>query len=587
MNICTKIICTIGPATSSFKNIERLILGGMNVARLNFSHGSYKEHLEIINNIKKARDKLKRSVAIMLDTKGPEIRIKKVKSGSINVKRGEILKIKKSFLNEDDVIEIDPYEVIGSFKKNMKVLFNDGYILSKIIDKKDQIIFLKILNDGVLKNGNSVNIPDCHLKLPALTKKDKEDLAFGCKNDIDIVAASFIRSKEHLISIKKFLFDQRKSEVMVIAKIESKEGVDNFKDILKIADGIMVARGDLGVEVDLSLVPKYQKMMIRESNNNFIPVTIATQMLESMINFPRPTRAEVSDVANAIYDTASSLMLSAETSIGKYPVESVKQMRDIIKKTESDFDNLAFFEKESNIKNMDISTSMSIAAVKTSYSANAKAFFIYTSSGFTAKLISRWRPNKPIFALTTNKKIYNQLSIVWGVIPVYRERCNDAKEAFEIMSSFAVSKKMLSFGDLVVVTAGVPFGRKGSTNLMMLDSVGHILVRGIKGFGSSREGIVTILLSSKEKKVKNRIIVISNFDDSYIPLIRDSKGVIFQSSIADVELEKKVIKLAKKFNIPLIIRANNASSLLEEGQRVVLDTKKGLIYLKERKERGK
>ncbi|OGN64965.1 MAG: pyruvate kinase, partial [Chlamydiae bacterium RIFCSPLOWO2_01_FULL_28_7] len=344
----TKIICTLGPSSNSLEMIIELIKTGMNVARINFSHGTHEEHFKTIQNIKEAREKTNIPISIMLDTKGPEIRVGELKNDVLELKTKQKVKLIRGEAKNDDEIPINPFEVLKILKPSQKILFDDGYISAKVIEKDDDYILIEIQNNGILKSKKSINIPNVQLSLPAVTEQDIKDLKFGCENDIDIVAASFIRSADHVLEIKKILHQNNCSDVSVIAKIESAEGVDNFDEIAEAADGIMVARGDLGVEVDLSLVPKLQKIMIHKCYDACKPVVIATQMLESMIQNPRPTRAEVSDVANAIYDSSSAVMLSAETASGKYPIETVRQMKKIIHETESDFDYKDFFYKESH-----------------------------------------------------------------------------------------------------------------------------------------------------------------------------------------------------------------------------------------------
>lgn len=581
MDIHTKIICTMGPNISSIKSILKLISCGMNVARINFSHGSIKEHKQLICNLKIAREKANKPLAIMVDTKGPELRVRKMAFDEIVLKKGKILKIIKNKTVNKDEIYIEPFSALKFVKEGVKILFDDGYIESEVIEKKKEYLKIRILNDGILKLNKGVNIPDASLNMPFITQKDLEDLEFSIKEDIDLIAASFIRSEQNILAIKKFLIERKKSNILVIAKIESKEGIKNFDKILEVADGIMIARGDLGVELDVSLVPKLQKMMIEKSSFKHKPVIIATQMLESMIENPRPTRAEVSDVANGIYDYSSCVMLSAETSIGKYPFKVVDRMKSIIKETEKDIDYLSFFERnELFIGTRSISNSLSVAAVKTAYSAGAKLFFVYSSSGFTAKLISRWRPKMPIITLTKDIKTYNQLSFVWGVIPLYSKTCKNLKEAFSIMEKFVLKEKIIEFGDIVVVTGGTTFGKRGSSNLMILASIGNILVRGTMGFGKKIDGKVAILmtLDEKIKNLNQKIIIIPRCDDLHSNLFKEAKGVILQNSEGDLLSEKKAIFFAEKYKKPLIIRAENASSLLLEGQKITLDTKKALIY---------
>ncbi len=581
MFLRTKIICTMGPQTSSKEKMIALIDAGMNVARLNFSHGSYDWHLQIINRLKKAREKNKKPVAILLDTKGPEIRIRKVKKDLIRLKPKDRLILVEKFSGKADEAMIDPFSVLSCVEEGMNILFDDGYIQSHVVEKTKRGVVVEIKNPGALKSGKKVNIPDAILNLPALSEKDMEDLKFGCKHGIDLVAASFVRSAEHVLMIKNFLEKECSYEIPVIAKIENKEGIKNFDSIVEVADGIMVARGDLGVEIDLSLVPKLQKMMIRKSTMGCKPVVIATQMLESMIQNPRPTRAEASDVANAIYDSASSVMLSAETSVGKYPVESVLQMRKIIQETEGDFDYLSFFEREAKGDYYDVSSSVAIAAVKTAYSSRAKAIFVFTHSGFTARLVSRFRPQVPIIALTTSAKIYHQLSYLWGVSSLLSKKCKNADEAFALMSQFALQKGLVSFGDLVVMTAGVPFNKKGSTNLMMVESIGHVLVRGYLGVGTPVKGRVAMCGFAEKKSVKNvsgKILVIPRCDESYVPLMCSASGVILQNHMGDTSSEKYALAAAKSLHISLIVRADHAMSLLKEKEFVILDPEKGLVY---------
>ena len=327
--IHTKIICTMGPSVNSIEKISELIQAGMNVARLNFSHGTHEQHQEIIRKIKKAREKLQKPVAILLDTKGPEIRIGKVKNEEIKVKEKDILRLVKNNTDKEKDIPVFPFEVLENIKPEIKVLSMMVILFLGLLERKG-FYRSRIENSGVIKSGKGVNIPQAELNLPAVTEKDVQDLRFGCQNDIDIIAASFIRSAEHVLTIKKLLAEEKRPDIPIIAKVENIQGVENFDAILEVADGIMIARGDLGVEINVGQVPRIQKIIIRKCYLAFKPVVTATQMLESMINNPRPTRAEVSDVANAIYDSTSLVMLSGETAIGKYPLEVVKQMKNII-----------------------------------------------------------------------------------------------------------------------------------------------------------------------------------------------------------------------------------------------------------------
>ncbi len=574
MRTRTKIVCTIGPAVSSYEKILELIDAGMSVARLNFSHGTHEEHSKTIQFLKRARAEKGIPLAIMLDTHGPKIRVGKLPGDLLVLKPGDRLK-----LGTD--IPIQPMDVLSALHPGMSLLFDDGYIVSQVVETKGNEVIVEIKNEGVLKSGKGVNIPGAIVPLPALTASDIDDLKFGCKHDVDFVAASFIRSAHNILSIKKLLAEEGKGDILVIAKIESTQGVENFDSIVQVADGIMVARGDLGVEVDLAIVPKLQKMMIRKCYQACKPVVTATQMLESMIQNPRPTRAEVSDVANAIYDSTSLVMLSGETAVGKYPIETVQRMREIVQEAESDFNYHDFFLLNSQRDYHDVSSALSMAAVKTAYSANAKCIFAFTASGGTARLVSRLRPSIPIIAVTPSMKIYNQLAFNWGVVPVFAEGCKNSKEAFAAASEFAMQEGLLSFGDLVVVTAGDPFGKKGSTNMMMVEHIGEVLVRGHKGYGAKVSGKVRLLLTLEEchpDELEGKIAVISHCDHLFLPILKKAAGVILQNFIGDSTSEKTVALLAKTFEIPTMSRADGAMSILKEGEEVTLDPQKGLVY---------
>ena len=470
--IRTKIICTIGPSVNSLEKMIQLMENGMSVARINFSHGTHEEHEKTIALLKETREKLQRPLAIMLDTKGPEIRLGKIKEGQVELKTGQRWFLQKEEIVGDETkVTILPANIIDQLKIGTQILFDDGHLSSSVIEKNQEGILVELHNGGSIRSGKGVNIPNTSLDLPAVTKKDIDDILFGCKHDIDIIAASFIRSDEHIYQIKKILADEKKQETLIIAKIENSEGVKNFDSIVEAADGIMVARGDLGVELHLSQVPRLQKMMIRKCYMAGKPVVTATQMLESMINNPRPTRAETSDVANAIYDSTSSVMLSGETAIGRYPIETVNVMKSIIKETESDFNYRTFFDQHIPIVYEDVPSSVTLASVKTAYSSNAKAIFVFTRTGLTARLLSRLRPKMPIIAMTDSKKVYNQLGFYWGIIPFFYPDCKSIRESIEKMSTWALEKKLVMAGDLVVVIGGTPFGLKGSSNMMIVEKI--------------------------------------------------------------------------------------------------------------------
>lgn len=572
----------MGPAVWSYEKIVQLIDAGMNVARLNFSHGTHEDHARTIQFLKKAREDKKVPLGIMLDTKGPEVRLGLCKHDQFPVKTGQrLLLVKEEILGDPTKVQVTPPLVIDALQVGMRVLIDDGYILSHVIEKNKQGIVIELENDGLIKSQKGINVPGVNFDLPAMTEQDIKDITFGCEHDIDMIAASFIRSADHILEIKRLLIEQKKSEIIVLAKIENSLGVQNFDAILQVADGIMVARGDLGVELPLKEVPRLQKMMIRKCSQAAKPVITATQMLESMIKNPRPTRAEVSDVANAIYDSTSAVMLSGETAVGEYPIETVKMMKSIVHEAEKDFNYQDFFNRQTRKDFNDVSNCVALASVKTAYSAQAKGIFVFTNSGTTARLVSGFRPEIPIVALTPHVKIYHQMVLNWGIIPADPMLADNSEEAFRVVSCFALKKGIVAYGDLVVVTSGSPFGISGTTNMMLVESIGAVLVRGHPHPGHRIHGKITILLSTDEKLhggTNDRILVISRCDDSYLPFLRSAIGIVLQNHPDDTDSERYALKIAKMLNIPILTRADSALSLLKEGQVVTLDPQKGLVY---------
>jgi pyruvate kinase len=582
MRTQTKIVCTIGPAVSSRDQMEKLLKAGMNVARLNFSHGTYPDHLKIIENLKDVRESLNVPLAIMLDTKGPEIRLGKIEQGSMDLSKGMLWRLMKSeALGNEEQVSIHPPEVLDCVEVGSSILFDDGYISSKVLEIHDDHVLIHIENSGVIKSGKGVNIPNVRLNLPAVTEKDINDIRFACEQDLDVLAASFVRSAEHVMVIRKLLQDFGKPETLIIAKIENGEGVQNFEDILHVSDGIMIARGDLGVEVPLSRVPVLQKKMIRKCYLAGKASVTATQMLESMIHSPRPTRAEVSDVANAIYDSTSAVMLSGETAVGEYPIETVETMKQIIHEAENNFDYRQLFEYHTVIKYRDVPSSITLATVKTAYNSEGKAVFAFSSGGHTARLLSRLRPQMPIVALTPFKKTYQQLALSWGVVPCLKGDCSDVREAFHLSSQFAIEQNLVSYGDLVVVTAGSPFGVSGTTNMMLVENIGSVLVRGKKGCGSPVHGKLVFLLFPEDKRaylVRDRIIVIPRYHEDFMPFIREASAIILQSNLDDKDSNELLFDYCEANDKTCIVKADGALTILQEGMLVTVDPGKAIVY---------
>lgn len=571
----------MGPSVATPEQIEALIQAGMNVARLNFSHGTHEEHGHMIHMLKAARAKLGVPLAIMLDTKGPEMRLGRLKKAEIELKEGSrVWLVKEEIEGDESRITLRPPAAFDCLKKEMLVLLDDGYIITHVVAVDSRGVQVEVDHGGVMKPSRGVNIPGAEVDLPPMTQKDIEDIRFGCSQDIDLIAASFIRSPEHVMAIKQLLEKEGHPDISVIAKVENKEGVQAFDGIVQVADGIMVARGDLGVELPLSQVPRLQKMMIRKSYLAAKSSVTATQMLESMIKNPRPTRAEASDVANAIYDSTSAVMLSGETAVGKYPIQAVKMMRSIIEEAETDFGYYDFFKQTSQRAFYDVPSSVAIATINTAYSSNAKAIFVFTTTGSTARLLSRLRPEMPILAMTPSMKVYHQLAISWGVIPIFCQGVHTIEEAKQKITKFALEKGYVGYGDLVIITAGTPFGRAGTTNMMVVDSIGDVLVRGSEGLGEKVHGKVFLQPSpdTKEYAVKGKILVLTRCDETYLPLLKQAAGVLLHSHIEDTESENYLKHTAQALNLPILLRAEGASDILRNEQLITLYPSQALVY---------
>lgn len=467
----TKIVCTIGPSVASLEKMIALMEAGMNVARLNFSHGAHAEHQKNIELLKKARETVGRPLAIMLDTQGPELRLGKIEGGLV-LKCGDHIEVGTQKTHSHlPLVPFEHTEILANLKPGTKILFDDGYIVGQLLEVHKGSATIEIQNNGVLKSQKKMNVPGVLIPLPTLSEKDRDDLRFGCEQGADIVAASFVCTAQDVVSIKNFLAEQGRPDILVIAKIESVLGVENFDSIVEASDGIMIARGDLGVELDLAYVPRLQKMMIRKCFQACKPSITATQMLESMIVNPRPTRAEASDVANAVYDCTSAIMLSGETAVGKYPIETVERMYSIALASESDIQYRDFLEQNSKLYGQGISSAVAVAAVNTAYHISARMIFAFTTSGNTARCVSRLRPEMPILAITSNPVVYQQLALNWGTIPFLCKGCSSVKEAFKEAREFALDQGLVSIGDLVVITSGVPFGQQGTTSMMMVETI--------------------------------------------------------------------------------------------------------------------
>lgn len=467
----TKIICTIGPASQSEEKIEELILGGMDVARLNFSHGSHEEQKMKFDRICKVRSRLGLPVAIMLDTKGPEIRLRDFADGSVILKAGQKFSLTTDDIKGDSAkVAISCKELLSDCKRGTRILIDDGLIELEVDEVTGNNINCTVINGGKISDKKGVNVPGVDLSMPYLSDTDYDDIMFGIEMGFDFIAASFTRTQEDVLVIKRIL-QQNNSHMKVIAKIESVQGVKNLKEILSVADGIMVARGDLGVEIPFEEVPVLQKRMIRMAEASGKYVITATQMLDSMIEHPRPTRAEATDVANAIYDGTTAIMLSGETASGKYPLESVKTMAKIAEYTESDIDYVGLLEKRKDQAELDITTAISHATCSIAAEVRADAIITVTMSGFTAGMVSRYKPNCQIIGCSVNPVVCRQINMMWGVVPILIKKADDAEGLFHEAIDSAEAAGLIHKGEKVVLTAGVPLGESGKTNMLRVITI--------------------------------------------------------------------------------------------------------------------
>ncbi len=470
----TKIICTIGPASGNEEVLEKLALAGMNVARFNFSHSDYDVFEKWLNNIEKVRDKLDLPIATMLDTKGPEIR-----TGNFDNPQGVEVKEGDSYtLTTDDVIgnnnicSLSYKGIIENIQPGMDILIDDGLISLKVESVSNDDIHCIVVDGGTISAHKGVNFPGVKITMPYLSERDMSDLKFGAEHDFDFIAASFCRTAADIVYLRNFCHALGWDKVKIIAKIENSEGIDNLDDIIKEADGIMIARGDMGVEIDFEKIPALQKMIINKVYSAGKVVVTATQMLESMITSPRPTRAEITDVANAVYDGTSAIMLSGETAMGMHPVEAVEVMDSIAKTTEQDIDyKERFLFHTPRRSHGDITSAISHATVTTALDLNAKAIITVTKSGNTAQQVSKYRPECPIISATMSEKVRRQNNLSWGIIPVMCTEKNNTDELFQ--HALEVSKKtgLLCDGDVVVLTAGIPLGQSGTTNMLKVERI--------------------------------------------------------------------------------------------------------------------
>ena len=580
----TKIVCTIN-SNHKAELIDDLVEAGMDVARINFSHMSQEEGTKISKIIKEVREKRdNRALAVMLDTKGPEVRLFG-HSKVVLLKKDDLIKIVSYTtydINEQELDDEKSFltnlpQVGAKVEVNQKVLLMDGYIEGYVFAKEENLIEVKLKNSGELRPKAHLTIPNINYDLPFISSKDRSDIEFAVKNEFEYIALSFVSKKKDIDDVRKIIAKiNDKSTIKLISKIENKESIDNLQEIINASDGVMVARGDLGVELDIEDVPIIQKQIIKNCYLSGKPVITATQMLESMIDKPVPTRAEASDVANACYDLTSAVMLSGETAIGKYPKLVVETMNRIIAKVEADFDYDNFFSSLKK-ERLDRTAIIGYNAISTAYQANAKAIMIFTLSGYSARMISKLRPGIPIYAFTPIKSVYNHLALNWGINPYLLEHGgNDFEEMVDTALKLAKRENILQQGDSVVIVAGLPMGKHGTTNMIRLETVEKATIYGkILHEGTVAAPMIHInsLEDLQDRDANNKIVLLKNFDNSYLEYLKFVAGIVTEN-----EDNLDILQyIADHFNIPTLVNAKDASHKISNGTSSELDSKESCI----------
>lgn len=575
----TKIVCTIGPASESEEMIEKLINAGMNVARLNFSHGSHEEHKGRIDTIRKVAKRLDKIVAILLDTKGPEIRTHNMKDGIIELERGnEVIVSMNEVEGTPEKFSVTYENLINDVQVGSYILLDDGLIELQVkdIDHAKKEVKCDILNSGELKNKKGVNLPGVRVSLPGITEKDAEDIRFGIKENVDFIAASFVRRPSDVLEIREIL-EEQKANISVFPKIENQEGIDNIAEILEVSDGLMVARGDMGVEIPPEKVPMVQKNLIRQCNKLGKPVITATQMLDSMQRNPRATRAEASDVANAIYDGTDAVMLSGETAAGLYPEEAVKTMRNIAVSAEAAQDYKKLLSDRTKLVETSLVNAIGISVAHTALNLNVKAIVAATESGSTARTISKYRPHSDIIAATPSEETARQCSIVWGVQPVVKKGRKSTDALLNNAVATAVETGRVTNGDLIIITAGVPTGETGTTNMMKIHLVGDEIANG-QGIGrGSVVGTTLVAETVKDlegKDLSDKVIVTNSIDETFVPYVEKALGLITEEN--GITSPSAIVGLEK--GIPTVVGVEKAVKNISNNMLVTIDAAQGKIF---------
>ncbi len=574
----TKIICTMGPANDDEQVLRELMLGGMNAARFNFSHANHASHKKKLDLVVKLREELGLPISTILDTKGPEVRTGAYKNGSIELKTGDLFTLTTNDIEGDETrVSVSYKDLPKDVSEGKTILIDDGLIEMTVINVTDTDINCRVKNGGTLSNNKGINLPGTKLSLPFVSERDRADIIFGIENNFDCIAASFARSADDILQVRKILDEYNCHHINIIAKIENSEGVDNIDEIIRVVEGIMVARGDMGVEIPLEEVPVLQKVIIAKAYSAGKQVVTATQMLDSMMYHPRPTRAESTDVANAIYDGTSAIMLSGETAAGKYPVQALNTMVRIAERTEQDIDYIGRFNaRKKGVTPADVTDAIAHGTCSTAHDLGASAIISVTKSGKTARMTSKFRPQVPIIGCTTEQHAYRQLGLSWGVTPILIEEQQDADTLFHCAIDAAEKTGIVQSGDIVVITAGVPLGISGTTNMMKVDVVGHILLRG-RGITKSSSCAALCVCKDEAQAFETfrpgDILVIPKTTNNLMPLLREAGGIVTEQD--GTNSHAAIVGMA--MDIPVIVGAECATDLLTGGALVAMDAEKGTI----------
>ena len=574
----TKIICTLGPSTDKEGVLRELIANGMNVARFNFSHGSHEEHLGRLEKLKALREELGKPVAALLDTKGPEIRLKDFKNGVENLVAGQTFTLTtRDVEGTNEICSITYKDLPMDVEPNGTIMLDDGLIKLQIQTVNDTDIVCTVLNNGKIKNKKGVNVPGVHLSMPYMSQRDRDDIIFGAQQGFDFIAASFVRTAQDVYDIRNLL-NEYDSDIRIIAKIENREGVNNIDSILAAADAVMVARGDLGVEIDFTELPGIQKNIIERSFSFGKPIVTATQMLDSMIVNPRPTRAEISDVANAIYDGTSAIMLSGETAAGAYPVDALKTMSAIAERTEQE-NHARFVPLTENTGKISVSDATAHAACLTAKDVNAAAIVTVSESGNTARLLSKYRPEQPIIACVMKEQVQRQLALSWGITPLMMPLAHSTDELIEMSTALAKENGYLHNGELAVVTAGVPVGVSGTTNMIKIHMVGNCLATGV-GVGPENNDVASgkacVCRTMDEVRAKFKpgmVLVVPSTSNEMLSFVRDAAALV----VEEPGLNSHAAIAGKALLKPTVVGAAGATSHIRDGLMVAVDCAHGSV----------